>query len=692
MSHLSDFIVAIEQTSQEESLVNINNTPNPYNNYNTGLPGGTPAPAPSQIDVTRELSGTNDTGVVGELMAEGTQQLADANKFFAMQKFLVSGLLAENNQAVGTQAVISAPSGQNPSCVLGADDMYVAGDPGVGGKGNNYQDIPVDVQPGFYTMLATGNDNGQKLTVNGHVESINPEGHKAFTEYGFVVQDPQGLKTQATLSGGQLTIVDANGQTRKLLPPDSYTVGNPSDPTARFYYADVPGAGQNGQPEKRLMVDYFEKPTQAVIDNLVAQGANPDEVAKLRSKTTLSYGFRIPDGTNTFASPEGVGSGTPLKTAANGVKTYYDSHYAQDAQHTLTLYAPAPAPYPTPTPTPTPAPTPAPAPYPTPTPAPTPAPANDITPTPAPTPTPYPTPTPVPTPAPANDITPTPAPTPAPYPTPTPAPTPAPVPNSAPTPCPAPAPSPVAADEQSTSGCDSQGVDADGGKHDFQKTGIFNVLSDKGVNLNAQMIAGPGKTSLISQAGLVVGNRTINLNANGTVSVGYTDPANKSPEVTLADGQTMSLGNNNSISRNGDKVTITTGEYKITADLNRKYQGTPYLNMDVWSKAGGVFSDGKMPSGLLGETFDHEDNDQKHIKQNASDYARSGLFNSNRSAPPPVGANQHASIGVSSTAPAPGPTPAPTPSPSPGPAPNDFLSLINNLMQQLLALLSAWKK
>ena len=565
---------------QEESSVSINNTPNPYNNYNTGLPGGTPASEASQIDVTRELSGTNDTGVLGELLTEGTQHLADVNKFFAMQKFLVSGLLAENNQAVGSQAVISAPSGQIPNYVLGADDMYVAGDPGVGGKGNNYQYLPINVQPGYYTMLATGNDNGQKLTVNGHVDTINPDGNKAFTEYGFVVQDPQGLKTQATLSGGQLTIVDANGQSRKLVPPDSYTVGNPNDPTAKFYYADVPGAGKDGQPEKRLMVDYFEKPTQAVIDNLEAQGANPLEVANLRSKTTLSYGFRIPDGTNTFASPEGVGAGNPLKTTTNGVKTYYDSHYAEDEHHTLTL-PPAP-PYPPPYPP------------------------------------------------------------------------------------PPPEPPPVAANEHAKIWGDPHILDADGGKYDFQQTGIYNVLNDKGINLNAKIVAGSGKATLISDAGLVVGNRTVDMKANGTVTIGYTDPAHKSSKITLADGQAVSLDNNSTISRMGDQLTINTGEYKMQVDLNRTYQGVQYLNMDVWSKAGGVFSDGKMPSGLLGETFDAGAETQTGIRNNSAAYARSDLFSLNSTAP--------------------------TTTPTTPPTSNEFQTLINNLLQQLLALLAAWKK
>jgi hypothetical protein len=430
--------------------VNINNNPNGFNNFNTLGANQNNATANSQLEVTRELSGVNDSGIVGEQLVDGTRNLSDFNRFLAMVKFAVQSLLAENNQAVGSQAVISAPAGvtDNPY-VLGADDMYVAGDPGVGGKGNNYSYIPMDVRPGYYTMLTSGIDSSRKVTVNGHVESINPEGNTAFTEYGFVVQGENSQKTKATLSGGQLTVIDPNGNTQKLLPPGgTYIVGNPSDPTARFYYADVPGAGQNGQPEKRLMVDYFDKPSQATIDHLVAQGVSPTDAAALRSKTTMSYGFRIPDGVNTYAASAGVGSGTALKVASNGVKTYYDSHYAVGSDQLVTM---AGSPYPTPSPThsPSPAPNPSPSPAPNPAPTPVPTPAPSPTPTPSPSPVPYPSPAPSPAPvpspapSPAPVPSPSPAPNPTPAPTPTPTPSPTPLPNPAPTPCPTPSPTPA---------------------------------------------------------------------------------------------------------------------------------------------------------------------------------------------------------------------------------------------------------
>jgi hypothetical protein len=268
--------IQLEAEGEKEVNINPNNSNIPYQPTSTS---STPAPGTPQnsLEVTRELDGVNNTGVIGELLTVGTNNLAEANKYFAMGKFAVSGLLAEDNQAVSSKAVISQPTGTSPSKILCDDDMYLAGDPGVGGKGNNYAYQHVEVSPGFYTLFEDGSATGQKITVNAHVEAINPEGGKAFTEYGFIIQDASGAKTKATLSGGQLTIIDANGQTRKLLPPnDVYTVGNPADPTARFYYADVPGAGKDGATEKRLIVDYFEKPSQQTIDELIAKGVNPE--------------------------------------------------------------------------------------------------------------------------------------------------------------------------------------------------------------------------------------------------------------------------------------------------------------------------------------------------------------------------------------------------------------------------------
>jgi hypothetical protein len=671
---------------KEGKPVSVNNNPNSVNNFiplqtNTQ---NTTSGQPKQIEVTRELDGVNDTGIIGELLTIGTSHLSEANKYFAMSKFAVSGLLAEDNQAVSSAAVLSEQVGTDCEPVLCDDDMYLAGDPGVGGKGNNYQYQHVDVTPGYYTMFEDGRDSGPKITVNAHVDQINPQGSKAFTEYGFVVQNEQGVKTKATLSGGVLTIVDGNGQSRKLLPGQEYTVGNPGDPVARFYYADVPGAGENGSTEKRLMVDYFEKPSQETINNLVAQGAKAEDVQALRNRTTMSYGFRVPDGINTFAMSQGVGSGATLTATKDGVKTYYDAHYTEGSCTVLnTAPYPSPAPSPTPAPSPAPYPNPSPSPAPVPAPYPTPSPAPAPTPAPAPSPAPYPTPSPspAPAPAPAPNPAPSPAPAPAPAPAPNPAPSPAPAPAPAPAPNPAPSPAPypspapspgpagVAANQHAGAKKGLKIEDADGGKYNFSGTGVYNLLKDRDLTLNTKIVQGPGNKTFNSEAGLTIGGRTVHITADGTVDIGYSDPKIKAPNISLQNGQTVMLGNDSSITRTGNKIKVETPEYKIQFHVNQRYEGAGFMIVDVWSRSGGVMSDNIAPTGLLGETFDAGNERQTAPKQSAGSYKRDSLIETS-----------------TTQAPLPAPAPSPTPQP-PTSQPNNPLSRIQAMIQQLMNLL-----
>lgn len=202
------------------------------------------------LKVSRELDGKQDTGAIGEMLTRGTTQLSDANQFFTgtnFAKFQVSSLLGEDNQAVSSS---TDPLTERK----GADDMYVAGDPHVGGKGNNYSAVDVVPQSGFMTMFEDGTDTGRKVTINSHAEAINTQGNKAFTEYGFVIQDDNGGKTKAALSGGKLTITQPDGQVKTLLPGQEHIIGDATDPVGKFYYADMPG-GENGTTEKRLVFE-----------------------------------------------------------------------------------------------------------------------------------------------------------------------------------------------------------------------------------------------------------------------------------------------------------------------------------------------------------------------------------------------------------------------------------------------------
>ncbi len=538
-------------------MTNISNNGSYKPTTSTPTPAPTPTPAKETktYHISRELDGKDNEGVVGELLTQGTQSLADANKYFAMLKYNTTGLLTENTQLIQDAAKLIAQKGSAEAAqILGEDDMYVAGDPGVGGKGNNYSWVDVKPKPGYYTMFKDGGDVGSKITVNAHVEEINPEGDTAFTEYGFVIQDDKGAKTQATLSGGQLTIVDANGQSRKLLPPNGvYVVGNPADPTAKFYYADVPGAGKDGAPEKRLMVEYYEKPTPASIDKMVAAGMTRAEAAALRTKTSFNYGFRVPDGVNTFASPEGVGSGTAQKVAANGVKTYYDSHYNEGPCTLMDVcYPPAPPPPPPP------------------------------------------------------------------Y-------------------------KPVAANERALSWGDPHILDPDDPDldknrttYDFHERGLFNILKDKGVQLNAKVSQGPRNTTINTEVGVVVGGRTIQAQADGSVRIGYKDPNIVGADITeLKEGQTVLLDDGATVTRSNGTIVVQTKEYRMQFAFReiKSIPGMKYIDIDVRTKAGGVMQDNVAPTGILGELFDADDKAVTGLKNPLDTYKVGALVGKGASLP-----------------------------------------------------------
>jgi hypothetical protein len=284
------------------------------------------------LNLSREIDGKNATGAIGDMLTRGTTQLSDANQFFNNSRFAsykTGSLTGEDNQV--TSGTVD-PLTQR----LGADDMYVAGDPHVGGKGNNYAQVDVTPQTGYMTMYEDGSDTGRKTTINSNPAVINTQGNKAFTEYGFVVQDDAGAKTTAKLSGGKLVITGPDGQSKTLLPGETYVVGNASDPAAKFYYADMPG-GENGTTEKRLVFESYEKPTAAVVNKLVETGMSRSEATAIRNKMQASFGFRVPDGQGSFRMASGVGSGNALNVTSNGVKTYYDAHFYKPPERNLSI-------------------------------------------------------------------------------------------------------------------------------------------------------------------------------------------------------------------------------------------------------------------------------------------------------------------------------------------------------------------
>ena len=242
--------------------------------------------------------------------------------------------------------------------------------------------------------------------------------------------------------------------------------------------------------------------------------------------------------------------------------------------------------------------------------------------------------------------------------------------------------------------------DADGGKYDFMEVGLYNILKDKDITLNTKMERGANNATVNTEAGLTLGDRTVHVKADGTVMIGYTDPAIKAAPVSLADGQTLTLAPNRTITRAGNKITAHTGEYKVLIDTQLKFGAMQYLDIDIWSKAGGVLSDSVAPTGLLGETFDADNTPQAKPKQDVNAYQQDNLFKIESKPTPPAPTPAVAPTPAAAPTPAQTPNTTPTPvqttpppvtPPAPGPVqppavqPDPMLQL-QQMFQQLMAM------
>jgi hypothetical protein len=139
------------------------------------------------------------------------------------------------------------------------------------------------------------------------------------------------------------------------------------------------------------------------------------------------------------------------------------------------------------------------------------------------------------------------------------------------------------------------------------------MLKDKNIALDSKMVAGPGNTTVKTEAQLQVGTDTLFVDANGKVLVnGRTLGANEA--VTLKNGSKLTQSNN------GGTVTVNTPEYNVTFTTKQSFQGFTFMDIDVHSKAQGVLADGVAPTGILGETFDADSLKQTSTKLGVDSY------------------------------------------------------------------------
>lgn len=168
--------------------------------------------------------------------------------------------------------------------------------------------------------------------------------------------------------------------------------------------------------------------------------------------------------------------------------------------------------------------------------------------------------------------------------------------------------------------------DADGGQYDFQHEGIFSLLEDKGISVNGNLEKSEdGNSTYMTEAGLMVNGKQVHIDTDGTVTLGTGANA-----YELEDGETRQLGNGSYITRDGDLVRVGNSEYKLEFQTNQDDNGNAYINLDAYTKDGGVSLDGVDPTGLLGETFDKGSTVRTKPKLDPSDYEQDGLFATNQ--------------------------------------------------------------
>ncbi len=193
----------------------------------------------------------------------------------------------------------------------------------------------------------------------------------------------------------------------------------------------------------------------------------------------------------------------------------------------------------------------------------------------------------------------------------------------------------VAANEHSSYWGDPHVADADrsdkGNKRQdnfvVKGDGVFNLLTDRNISLNAQHKKyDQWGIEVTDQIGLRIPFANITFSAYGT------------PQLNggvLESGKTIMLPDQTKISWDGTTLSVTSGdsgEYNVSISIvtteHKNADGSPvkYLDTDLSTKGNGVGNDGIMPSGILGEGFDDDNEARTALKKDLSTYKRNGLL------------------------------------------------------------------
>jgi hypothetical protein len=185
----------------------------------------------------------------------------------------------------------------------------------------------------------------------------------------------------------------------------------------------------------------------------------------------------------------------------------------------------------------------------------------------------------------------------------------------------------VASNQNSSIWGDPHIADADRANQDNLRTtsfnigeeGDFNLLKDKNTSLT-------GTFEKFKNWGLSVTTKTnLDLGADHlTIDAGVA----KVNGTVLKDGDVVSLTDGTKITLKANQISVKTpesSEYDFNfglAKTTEKETDKPinYINTDVFSKSQGVFADGQMPTGILGEGFDADFTERKALKNPIDSY------------------------------------------------------------------------
>lgn len=141
---------------------------------------------------------------------------------------------------------------------------------------------------------------------------------------------------------------------------------------------------------------------------------------------------------------------------------------------------------------------------------------------------------------------------------------------------------------------------ADGMRFDFQGQAgkDYNLFSTRGIHLNGHFASYGNGNNVVDKTGLTLGgpfnNDSVTYNANGEAEVNGTE---------IQEGQTVELSDGSTATLQDGTLTVTTPQgYTITqTDVDGQY-----IDIDVQTGANGVYDEGSLPGGLIGQTFHPE--------------------------------------------------------------------------------------